>query len=52
MVILHCVIVDPQFSHVFPLDGMTRFLFEKSIFFENCLKLPLIFVLFLKRKTK
>ena len=36
----------------FPLDGETRFLFEKIWFylFKNDLESPLIFVLFLKGK--
>ena len=49
--------MDSAFSYdAFPLDDETCFYFllfgEKMIFFEKDLELPLIFVLFLKGKTK
>ena len=52
-----CVCVDLVFSlDVFPLDGKTRFFYsfgEKyNFFYRKYLESPLIYVLFLKGKTK
>ena len=48
------ILWTPHFGSMrFPLDGETRFLFEKLIFyrlFENDLESPFIFILFLKGK--
>ena len=51
------IYVDPAFSlDVFPLDGKTRFFYsfgEKyNFFYRKYLESPLIYVLFLKGKTK
>ena len=45
--------MDPHFLHVFPLNGVTCFLFENFDFIlKLILERPLIFVLFLKNEEE